>query len=65
MPTLHAAMVLEILYMGCLELEIEVDRGGEVPNCQVLVQKDRYILTPWKQCCGADPQVWCPTTTKD
>lgn len=39
MPTLHAAKGLEILYMGYLELEIEVDRG-EVPNCQVLVQKD-------------------------
>ena len=39
MLTLRAANGLEILYVGYLQLEIEVD-GVKVPNCGVLVLKD-------------------------
>ena len=39
MLTLRAANGLEILYVGYLELEIEVD-GVKVSNCRVLVLKD-------------------------
>ena len=73
MITLSAANGLEIPYLGCLELEIEVDGGesaqlrGTCPERQhshFLTEKGR-TWTPQNQFSGADSQVWCPAPTKD